>query len=428
MRRSYGRLHVIPKGMAGTSAKKNTAFAESSQTDFAQICANFVTDTPLFCTLSNMNESQAYILFNTIPSVGAATVRAGIRHFGSVVEFATATPEQLLAVRGIGEDRAAAISQAAHNETWKREEERAASCNTRIVTLNEPEYPELLTSIHSPPLALYIAGDATLLSKTCLAMVGTRAPTLYGRDTARLFASRLSMAGLVIVSGLARGIDTEAAEGALQSRGKTIAVIGSGLDKIYPAENRGLAHRICEAGGAVMTEYPFGRNADRQTFPMRNRIIAGLCGGVLCVEAGLRSGTLITADAALEQGRAVMAIPGRISDPSALGCLKLIKSGARLIDCPEDVLEELTSLPSLGHPPSTIPSLAPPPKLPTPDNLTPNEQKLLSCFQDASPKSADELQRSSGIPPGNIPSLLIALEMKCLLRRTPDNLYVRVRS
>lgn len=390
--------------------------------------ANFVTDTALFCTLFGMNESQAYILFNTIPSIGAVTVRAGIRHFGSIVDFATASPEQLLALRGIGEDRAAAICQAARNEVWKHEEERAAACNTRILTQNEPEYPEILKTIHSPPLALYVAGNIGLLSKTCLAMVGTRSPTLYGRDTARLFASRLSMAGLVIVSGLARGIDTEAAEGALQSRGKTIAVIGAGLDKIYPAENRTLARRICEANGAVITEYPFGRNANRQTFPMRNRIIAGLCGGVLCVEAGLRSGTLITADAALEQGRAVMAIPGRISDPSALGCLKLIKNGARLIDCPEDVLEELSSLPSFGNTPAPLLPLAQPSPPTMPDNLTPNEQKLLACFPNASPLSADELQRKSGIPPGNIPSLLIALEMKCLLRRTPDNLYARPRS
>ena len=172
---------------------------------------------------------------------------------------------------------------------------------------------------------------------------------------------RSAQAGLCIVSGLARGIDTESAEGALLAGGKTVAVIGSALDRLYPPENRELARRIVAGGGAVVSEYPFGRAADRQTFPMRNRIISGLCRGTLCVEAGLTSGTLITAEHAMEQGRSVMAVPGRVTDPSALGCLKLLRDGARLVQSPEDVLDELDSLPGLSPAAPANPRPAPPP-------------------------------------------------------------------
>lgn len=385
-----------------------------------------------------MTESQAYFILNLLPSIGAVTVRAGIEAFGSAAAFLQAPANRLTSIRGVGPDRANAIRNALTDTGWEQQLAKAQSSGVTILTPADEAYPPLLRTIHSPPLALYVAGDPAVLSKTALAMVGTRAPTLYGRDTARLFAARLSQAGLVIVSGLALGIDAEAAEGALQSHGKTVAVIGSGLDRIYPTENRGLARRICKEGGAVISEYPFGRSADRQTFPMRNRIIAGLSAGVLCVEAGVHSGTLITADAALEQGRSVMAIPGRITDASALGCLRLIKNGARLVDCPEDVLDELSSLPGFAQNPSSSSAAAPaaalpqPPKpaaprlLPIPEHATPGERRILECLtQTSDPLSADELQRETGLPAAELPPLLIALEMKCLLRRTPGNLYTR---
>ena len=384
-----------------------------------------------------MTESQAYFILNLLPSIGAVTVRAGIEAFGSAAAFLQAPANRLTSIRGVGPDRANAIRNALTDTGWEQQLAKAQSSGVTILTPADEAYPPLLRTIHSPPLALYVAGDPAVLSKTALAMVGTRAPTLYGRDTARLFAARLSQAGLVIVSGLALGIDAEAAEGALQSHGKTVAVIGSGLDRVYPTENRGLARRICKEGGAVISEYPFGRSADRQTFPMRNRIIAGLSSGVLCVEAGVHSGTLITADAALEQGRSVMAIPGRITDASALGCLRLIKNGARLVDCPEDVLDELSSLPGFAQNPASsaaapAAALPQPPKpaaprlLPIPEHATPGERRILECLtQTSDPLSADELQRETGLPAAELPPLLIALEMKCLLRRTPGNLYTR---
>ena len=290
----------------------------------------------------------------------------------------------------------------------------------------------------APPLALYVAGSAAALAGRCVAMVGTRAPTEYGRSVATDFAYRLSLAGATVVSGLARGIDTCAAEGALVAGRPTVAVIGSALDRLYPTENRPLARRIVAAGGAVVSEYPFGRAADRQTFPMRNRIVSGLCAGTLCVEAGATSGTLITAEHAMEQGRAVMAVPGRISDPTALGCLKLLRDGARLVQSPEDVLDELSAVPLPSPPAAAVRPLPAPAARPQPPPdrarppaqpstpapaLRPEERKILDALQSAGELSADGLVAATGLPAFRVGPLLIALEMKSLLRRDPGGAY-----
>ncbi len=386
-----------------------------------------------------MTESDAYVALNLVPSLGGATVRAGIERFGSATAMLSAGERELSQVRGIGRVRAAEIASALSSADWRAQRERAASSRVTIVTPVDPEYPEALRSIHAPPLALYVAGDPACLSSPTVAMVGTRAPTLYGREQARNFAYRLALSGLTVVSGLARGIDTEAAEGALRAKCRTIAVIGAALDRLYPPENRELARRIVAAGGAVVSEYPFGRSADRQTFPMRNRIISGLCPGVVCVEAGVTSGTLITADHAMEQGRAVMAIPGRVSDPSALGCIKLLQQGARLVACPEDVLDELSSLPALrAAAPSPAPRFAtsnaqrqrpepsrelraapPAPQKPRP-KLSPEETKIIDCLKRDGTSTPDSIAIATALPARVVGPLLLALEMKCLVKRLPD--------
>jgi len=378
-----------------------------------------------------VTESEAYFALNLVPDMGAATVRAGIALFGSAAAFFEAGATRLADVSGIGPRRAERFDAAFRSVDWRAERDRARASALTIVTPADPDYPPLLARINLFPLALYVAGSPAVLREAAVAMVGTRAPTNYGRENARSFAYRLAQAGLCIVSGLARGIDTESAEGALLAGGKTVAVIGSALDRLYPPENRELARRIVRAGGAVVSEYPFGRQADRQTFPMRNRIVSGLSLGVLCVEAGVASGTLITADHALEQGRPVMAIPGRVTDPTAQGCHKLIKAGARLVETPADVLDELSRLPVPGGaaPAPAASAVAPePPPSPAPLRAataaaaSPEEAAILAALAEGE-RTPDALVAAAGVPASRLGTLLIGLEMKGLVRRLPGNHY-----
>ncbi len=405
-----------------------------------------------------MTESDAYIALNMVPNAGGATVRAAVARFGSAAAVLTAGAGALAQVRGIGRARASELADAATAVDWRGERARAASSRIALVAQCDADFPAKLATLASPPLALYVAGDVGCLSGPCVAIVGTRSPTLYGREQARSFGYRLALAGWTVVSGLARGVDTEAAEGALLARGRTVAVIGSALDRLYPPENRELARRIVAAGGAVISEYPFGRTADRQTFPMRNRIISGLSRGVVCIEGGVTSGTLITADHAMEQGRSVMALPGRVTDPSALGCLKLIQQGARLVTCPDEVLDELSSLPpQVGEaqgampPPAATPQpplpqrrhpqLPPPPRpraAPSPSSaaptspapsprtatsLSPDERKVVDALSKHGELTPDEISAYSAVPARTLAPLLMALEMKSVAKRRPDGLF-----
>jgi len=214
----------------------------------------------------------------------------------------------------------------------------------RVVPLDDPAYPERLRNIADPPAVLYVAGNATLLSQPCLAIVGSRSPTPRGSADARAFAHALSEAGLCIVSGLASGIDSAAHRGGLDGSSGSIAVVGTGADRIYPARNAALARDLAEHG-AIVSELPLGSPPVPGNFPRRNRLISGISMGCLVIEAALHSGSLITAKAAAEQGREVFALPGSIHSPLAKGCHWLIKQGAKLAECSTDVLEELGMAP-----------------------------------------------------------------------------------
>ena len=382
-----------------------------------------------------MTESEAYFALNMVPDMGAATVRAGVSLFGSAAAFFEAGATRLADVSGIGPRRAARFEEAFRSMDWKAELARARASALSVVTPADPDYPPLLSRINLFPLALYVAGSPAVLREAAVAMVGTRAPTTYGREMARSFAYRLAQAGLCVVSGLARGIDTESAEGALLAGGKTVAVIGSALDRLYPPENRELARRIVRAGGAVVSEYPFGRQADRQTFPMRNRIVSGLALGVLCVEAGVASGTLITADHALEQGRPVMAVPGRATDPTAQGCHKLIKAGARLVETPADVLDELSRLPGVpGAAPAPAadaaasePPPAPVPLRAAPAPADPDQAAVLAALAGGAEKTPDAIVAATGLAAWTVGPLLVQMEMSGLVNRLPGNRYAARR-
>ena len=278
-----------------------------------------------------MTEREARIAFNLLPTVGSVTVaRLAAEAGGSVAEAYARYPDKR--------------DWEGKEPDWEREIARAAKMKVTIVTELDDAYPPLLKEIASPPLALYVAGDPAVLSKAGVALVGTRAATAYGRETAERLAAGLAQRGWAVFSGLATGIDAAAHRGALLGGGATAGVLGGALDQFFPSENRKLAREMVEKGGCVASEFPFGRRPDAQTFPQRNRIVSGLAHGVVAVECPLRSGTLITCSRAAEQGRPVMAVPGRVDWKAAAGCNQLIREGARLVTSVDDIVEELTPL------------------------------------------------------------------------------------
>jgi DNA processing protein len=281
---------------------------------------------------------EDWLKFTLVPGIGGATERKLLKHFGSPEAALRASPAEITALL---------TSSAA--AAWRSGADCAAVATTlawleeagnHVVTLGDPDYPPALLETADPPTVLYAKGRLDRLAAPGLAIVGSRNATPQGAATARDFARALGSAGLTIVSGLALGIDTAAHEGGLASIGGTVAVVGTGLDIVYPARNRDLAHRIA-ADGVILSEFPIGTKAIPANFPRRNRLISGLSRGVLVVEAAIRSGSLSTARYAGEQGREVLAIPGSIHSPLSRGCHALIKQGAKLVESAADVLEEL---------------------------------------------------------------------------------------
>jgi DNA processing protein len=292
---------------------------------------------------------------------------------------------------------------------------RAAAPGRRVLLLGDADYPAALLHSADPPLLLYLLGDAALLSSPCLAMVGSRRPTAQGRDNARRFAHALAGQGWTIVSGLAAGVDGAAHEGALAAGGRTIAVVGTGIDRVYPPSHRALAHRIAETG-LLVSEYCLGTPPLSANFPQRNRIIAGLARGTLVVEAALRSGSLITARLASEAGRDVLAIPGSILAPQSAGCHALIRQGAALVDSPEQVADELgplqpAALPVRGAAVGAAPAPA-------------DDDPVLAALGH-DPQSLDTLIDRCGWPAHALSAHLLTLELGGQVARLPGGLYQR---
>lgn len=288
-----------------------------------------------------------------------------------------------------------------------------------VVRWADPDYPALLRQIDDPPLLLYGIGARAVLATAQLAIVGSRNPSPGGRDNARAFAAHLAYAGLTITSGLALGIDGAAHEGALAAGGKTIAVTGTGLDRVYPPRHRELAHRICD-NGVLLSEFALGTPPRAENFPIRNRIISGMSLGVLVVEAALKSGSLISARLATEQGREVFAIPGSIHSPLARGCHALIRQGAKLVETANDIIEELGPLAQLVTPPADSSHID------TDATLTDSEQEFLACLGH-DPVDVDTLTARSGLTPQAVSSMLLQLELHGLVAPLPGGRYQRSR-
>lgn len=292
--------------------------------------------------------------------------------------------------------------------------------HTHVLTWDDTRYPLWLRQVAAPPPVLYVRGDPAVLGLPQIAIVGSRHPTPAGAENARLFAAELTRAGFVITSGMALGIDAASHQGALQANGLTIAIMGTGLDRCYPAAHRSLAEAIVEKGGALVSEFPLGTKPIPGNFPRRNRLISGLSRGVLVVEAALRSGSLITAQHALEQGREVYAIPGSIHNTQAKGCHALLRQGAKLVETVADILEELpaTFADISSSYVSPVPVLA---DIKT-DEL---HDKVLAAIDDA-PTGVDQIIERSGLTTDAVCSILLLLELQGRAHMTMAGQYCRV--
>lgn len=352
-----------------------------------------------------MTNRQAYVAFNLANNVGFATVANLAASAGSVVEAWERYPKK--------------VSRSGGEVNWEAEFERAEKFGVQIVTPADEDYPKSLRNAPGAPLALYVKGDVAALSKPMIAMVGTRRATPYGRDLAQRLSYDLCKTGWGIVSGLALGIDGEAHRGALDAGGVTVGVIGSGLDRFYPEENRELAREIAKSGGAVASEFPFGRPPDQETFPIRNHVVAALARGVVAVEAPLKSGTLITMSIAADLGRTVMAVPARVDNRMSAGCLSLIRDGAILVRNADDILEAMSEL----LPPKPV-AAEPAPAGPDRNPDTPPysvEEALVMLHVDEDGISIDELVRKTKLPVAKVNALALALRIKGFVRFLPGN-------
>lgn len=366
-----------------------------------------------------MDPKEALIALNMVDHVGPVRLRQLLAHFGDAPSILRASRSQLLRVNGIGEDTAEAIAGWEKAVDLGAELRRIEQFGCRILTESEPEYPPLLREIYDPPIVLYVKGSLKPQDRNAVAIVGSRQTTSYGTEVGRKLGYQLGYIGVLVVSGGARGIDTAAHQGALNARGRTVVVLGTGINIVFPPENAELFERVI-ANGALITQFPFNRQADKQSFPIRNRIVAGMSLGTVVVEANLTSGALITAKFAADYGRQVFAVPGRIDSPRSKGCHDLIKEGAKLCEGAEDILCEFEYLfPPSNRPPSpaetgTLPALA----------LSENEARVLAVLTREE-SSIDEVIRRSGLPTSAVSVALLSLEMKKIVQQLPGKLFVR---
>jgi DNA processing protein len=358
---------------------------------------------------------RAHLALALTPGLGPRKTKQLVTHFGSAEAVLAADREALAAVEGIGPKLIEAILTSDVSEAVERELERAAKFGVTLLSLTDPWYPESLRQIYDPPSVLYVRGElpAALHELRSVAVVGTRNASEHALALSKTLARELAALGVVIVSGLALGVDGAAHQGALAAAGGlTVAVLGSGVDVVYPRQHQALARRIVESGGAVVSEYRLGTTPRAENFPGRNRIISGLSRGVVVVEAGKKSGALITADFATEEGRTVFALPGRVGDPHAAGSLALLKQGAVLVTCAQDVLDEF----GWQRAPARRQTL----------ELEPAQQALVNAVLEHGSPLLDDLIAATGRDAAELLPLLTLLELRGLIRSMPGGRYIVV--
>ncbi len=369
----------------------------------------------------SLTERQAFMILNDLPNIGPITLNRLLGEFGGDPrDILTANKRRLESVRGVGPETSSALLNWRTHFNLAREEERLAQAAAIFITGRDEGYPKLLKEIHDPPIGLYRKGGC-LFEQPCIAVVGSRRTTLYGQSVAKKLGAQLAQLGFCVVSGLARGIDTAAHEGALSVGGKTAAVLGCGIDIVYPPENLGLYRRIAESG-AILSEFPFGRKADKQSFPMRNRVVSGICEGVVVVESDVQGGAMITARFAGEQGRLIFAVPGRIDQPSSAGCHQLIRDGATLLTSVDDILNELNYLDGLRPKAITTEGEASVLEQLMPQ-LSEPERKIVGAFRGGGLLGIDALTVATDLSSPEVSAALMSLELKRLVSKRADGTF-----
>jgi DNA processing protein len=362
-----------------------------------------------------MTNLEAFVAINMVGGVGSGRLAKLLEFFDKPQDILGAPVEKLVKISGISQ-KAAARLNSFKEEDLEKELKACSELGLKILALGQEGYPGNLSNIPAAPLVLYVKGDISLEDNSALSIVGSRKASFYGLSSAEKFAYELAEKGVTIVSGLARGVDSYVHRGALKAKGRTLAVIGSGFNHIYPQENEALVAEIVSCG-AVISEFPLDTKPLKENFPRRNRIISGLSLGVLVVEAGKNSGAMITADFALEQNREVFALPGRIDSAQAFGPHKLIKQGAKLVTCVEDILEEFdfkvkpqeAEVTSLVEIPERIP-----------------EESVYSLINEQ-PLTFDELVEKSNIAIPEISDILLKLQLRKLVKQLPGKQFVRTQ-
>lgn len=365
-----------------------------------------------------------YLLFLRLPETGTGAYWQLREHGIDIETLLDKPPSALTSYLRPSAHKALSDFYSGSALTRRLEQDLAyikSQSDLQCLLFDDPRYPRLLREIPKPPPLLFVRGDYTCLSLPQVAIVGSRNPTAGGSENAERFARHLAECGFTITSGLALGIDAAAHQGALNARGKTIAVMGTGIDLIYPSRHRGLAQAILDAGGALISEFPLGVTSQAANFPQRNRIISGLSGGTLVIEAAVQSGSLITASYALQHDREVFAIPGSIHNPLARGCHQLIRQGATLVETAQDIVDQLAGLISYkrqeaGSDPHSLPLFRESEKQNSSSPVDAAEQALLDAL-GFDPLPLDLLAERTGADIGSLSAGLIALEIKGLVQQ-----------
>jgi len=369
-----------------------------------------------------------WLAISLTQGLGPTRARKLVEHFGTAEAVLRASLTELEST-GIQAVSAQSLATGKSAELARDEIARAAAAGVTVISLDDPAYPPRLKEIYDPPLVLYIRGNPEVLTKPGIAMVGTRHPTPYGTGMAERLACDLAMQGLVIISGMARGVDTAAHRGAISAKGKTLAVFGTGVDVIYPKENSRLAEQILALGGAIISEFPLGTFPAPQNFPIRNRILSGMSFGVLVVEAAEYSGTRITARCALEQNREVFAVPGNVTNKNSWGPNTLIKQGAKLVATWEDVWEDLPTDVRLALTPTASPESpgASSASLFPDQGLPPHEKRILSLLKADEATHIDEIveKLETELSSSEIFAALFELELTGKVRQMPGKNFVK---
>ncbi len=371
--------------------------------------------------------ASSWLALALTPGLGPTRVKKLVDHFGSPDRVLQASLTELEAT-GMQAVSAQSIATGKSVELAQLECAKAADLGAKIIALDDPAYPRRLKEIYDPPVVLFVRGSVALLSKPGIALVGTRHPTPYGLGMAERLSKDLAVRGLVIISGMARGVDTASHRGAIEAKAKTVAVFGTGIDVIYPKENTRLADQILALGGALISEFPIGTFAAPQNFPIRNRIISGMSCGVLVIEAAEYSGTRITARCALEQNRDVYAVPGNVTNKNSWGPNTLIKQGAKLVATWEDVWEELPTEVQDELTTTRDESSAPETASLFPDDATsPHERKILRLLKADESTHIDQIVEAleADMSSSEIFAALFELELDGKIRQLPGKNFVK---